>query len=342
MRKIFVVFVELLFLGLLATTVNAELGPKLGKEQKQSMSVGKEKSITTEKNKEKKKTKGKKKENKIEFAISEGLEKTINNALSQKDNQDFTIEIAASDLILPAVLELEEQEIAPFSDCKLFARPPVLKDIGVNFEVEQGIIDVTTKEYFEQQAKQQGIAEIDYQALKKYVYCGFEYASILGCAVKEIQGLYINFQGWLGFEDMQKIAKKAILKCINTKENKTLRRLAFKTPCYWKESISSLRCGGVVVTFLPFSIKIGSMQVLGEGKFCGLGGTFKLSSAFSLDQSFSLVVKKAKNKNKAYSLAKYVENLESQGKIKKAALLKKKIVEQAKTGHISLSLSPSP
>ena len=105
-------------------------------------------------------------------------------------------------------------------------------------------------------------------------------------------------------------------------------------------NLNTLVCGGVVVSFNPFSVRIGSLQVWGEGKFAGLGGVWHVSSSFSLSKTFQDVLKQAKNKNEANILSDYVEKLESQGQLRKAALLKKKTIEQARTGHISLFIAP--
>ena len=104
-------------------------------------------------------------------------------------------------------------------------------------------------------------------------------------------------------------------------------------------NLNTLVCGGVVVSFNPFSVRIGSLQVWGEGKFAGLGGVWHVSSSFSLSKTFQDVIKRAENQNQAKTLSEYVEKLESQGQLRKAALLKKKVLEQARTGHVSLTLA---
>jgi len=318
------------------------MGPNVGKEQKKAINIGKEKNLSVEKTKEKKETAGKRKEKRIEFTVSKSMERSITDAISVKNNQDLTIQISVSDLLSPTIIQFEQQHVAPFSSCKLYTNPPTLRDIGINFRHGK-IIDVSTKEYFEQQARQQDIAEVQYQKLKKYVDCAFQYADIMQCATIQLEEIATTLQNWIGIIDMRKYAQQAVQNCLRKKTTKitaaTALKSSFIVPCRWMGSLDNLRCGGTVVSFSPFSVRVGSLQIFGEGKFLGLAGTFRVSSAFSLDQTFAQVVRNAKNKNEAYSLAKYIENLESQGKFRKAAIIKKKVVEQAKTGHISLSLS---
>lgn len=312
-------------------------GPKIQHEEKQSMSIGKEKNLSTEKTKEKKESEGKRKEKKVEFSLSRSAEKSIGKALEQRKNSGFQIEISLSDVLIPQILALEKKDPF-FSSCRLYSNPPSLGDIGINF-VNDGIIDLTTQEYYEVQAKQQGIAQINYKDLKKYVLCAFDYAEILQQVVLKMKEL-AELQDWLGFEDLQYYAKKALEAAIKDYENMESLKKAFITPCRWMGDLQKLRCGGVVVSFEPFSVRIGSLELWGHGKFAGLGGSWHVSSSFSLSRTFQDVLRQAQNKNEVRMFSDYIEKLESQGQLRKAALLKKKVLEQARNGHISLVLAP--
>ena len=106
-------------------------------------------------------------------------------------------------------------------------------------------------------------------------------------------------------------------------------------------------CGGVLVEVQAspsemqssFSVWLGSMEIYGR-KLAGLGGTYDLNAAWSLDSAWEKLTRNSKTRNLVLTIAEYVDRLEAEGKIVRASMVKKKALLAAKSGRIGLVVSP--
>ncbi len=319
----------------------AIIGTGTGEEKKQG--ITKEKQLEAEKNKEKRKSKGKKEEKTISTKVSKEIRDSVRKALSLRNDRTFEITLTASEIAFPVLAELEKANKDIFGKCKLISNPPVRSDLGINFTFGNGKwIDETAKEYWNSLAQANSVTppEVE-EKLKKYAFCAMEYskkiASALLCLREEIKDL----KDWIGLADV----KKLFHECLN-KEDKSITETvkSLKTlwgKCRFRGSLDNYVCGGFEVSINPLSIWVGKLHVFGENNFIGISATYRLSSVWSLDKAWETLKSKAKSNDKIKQIVNYVEKLESRGKVYKAALLKRKVLDQAKTGNIHISLTPT-
>ena len=343
MRKVLLILILLLFFypaGVMA-------GPSAGSRQQQRVEIGKDVSMGVEKTKEKRKQKGKRREIRIDTGITKATEKALHRQMSLRKNKDLVVEMSFQDLIMSVMVELEKKN-KKYSSCSLFSNPPVLSSIGINFEIEPGMIDLTKMEYWKQQAIQHGVASpsvVNYKVLNQIINCSFEYAIIIGSALLKLEDTMKSLSGWAGIQDLRKWIKTILYHNMVDPGIKNMLgsiKSLYLTPCRFYGDIHTLKCGGILVSFSPFSVRtVQGFEIFGH-KFAGLGGSWRVSSAFSLDQAFQTICRYNKSNNYIKTVARYVEDLESKGKIKRAALIKKKVINQAMEGHISINLSPNP
>jgi len=343
-RKVFLLF--LLFVITFSGTGWSSLGPSMGHEESKSKSIHKEKGLSVEASKEKKQSQGEKVEKGKQEEIAKSLQETAKRALSRRKDRNFQLSLGLQDILFPVVADLERQGVGIFGECKLVTRPPRLQDLGINWEIERGMIDVYLKEYYENKASQGSIAEINENEIKRITYCALQYAVILGTAGMEIKKLIETVgNDWLGYVDLVKAARIAILKALkkpdrSLQENMEIVKESFHVPCTFRGKIDSLLCGGLTIDVRPrLTVWLGSgMQVYGD-QFMGIKGGWTVSSAWSLDRAFEKLVSNSKTKKITNSVAKYVDKLEVQGKVIKASILKKKALEAAQNGKTSFFLS---
>jgi hypothetical protein len=111
--------------------------------------------------------------------------------------------------------------------------------------------------------------------------------------------------------------------------------------CRFRGSLDNYVCGAFEVSINPLSIWVGKLHIYGENNFLGISATYRLSSIWSLDKAWETLKSQAKSNDKIKQLVNYIEKLESQGRVYKAALLKRKVLDQARSGSINISLTPT-
>lgn len=343
-----VIFTLLLLLAF-TTPSSYGMGLSLGQSQGQETGIGSEKAVGVEVQREKRKSKGKKEESRSEERESQEIREAARKALARRQDSSLRVSISLPDLFYPIVAQFEGEGVSPFADCRLVSKPVRLLDLGVSFEVAPGIIDLIVKEYYENQAKMGGAVDLDRKEVNRVVYCALEYAAILGSAALKIQeSVHEIGADWLGLADLQKFARKFILESIRSPNIEirsvveTARQAYTPVRCRFLNSLDSFLCGGLVVSLRPLlSIRLGELELYGA-KFAGIGGEWNVSAGWSLDKAFEKLTATAKSSSKLTSIANYVDRLESEGQVAKAASIKKRVLKAASTGKLDLILSPTP
>ena len=310
----------------------------------------KEKGLGLEKTKERRRTEGERKGHRVEIRLSHEAGEAVSKALSLRGVKDYTVEVYISDLLRTVAVKLERKDQGVFGRCRLFTDPPSISALGLKFEVLPGVIDVTAKEYYETQAAAGTSAALDDSVLRRYVVCALDYARILGTTALKLEG-YVHAVGpdWLGFSDLLRYTQTTVENALahdslepGIEEMISVARETFFTPCRFKGNIYTFNCGGIFVFMRPvFSVKLGETELFGS-TFCGISGTFRVSSVWSLDRAWEKFLREVGGKSELDELARYVENLEAQGEIRRASMLKKKILSQAERGRINIDLSALP
>jgi len=319
-------------------------GPSAGVNEEKRKGITKEKTLEAEKTKEKKKTKGKKEEKHVSVRLTKEVKEAVNKALALKDDKSFTVTLTISDIAFPVLLELEKRNVEPFSSCKLISNPPTLPGVGINY-VTDGIIDVIAKEYWTGMAAQDAFLPDEVSnRIKKLALCAINYAEKIGSAVICLKKELKKLKNWVGITDVRKLFRE----CLKKPEYSGVKQICEQAKkligkCRFKGDLNHFLCGGLKVTISDgISVKFGKIFIYADNHFAGMSAEYKVSSAWSLSKAWEKVKEKLKAHEKTKQLVKYVDYLEAKGKVYKAALLKKRVLDQARTGRLDLTLSPNP
>lgn len=339
----------LLLLGLLLLTAipaPCGTGPSIGQGEKKGIEIGKEKNRTLERSRERKKTTGGRREERTEESASRALRRVAKEALNLRDDASLRVRVPATDLLLPLVLEMERKGVEPFASCRLLSDPPKLADLGLKTELAPGLVDATLREYLENRAATGAAAEIDPRETRRIVNCAVRYGTVLASA-SLLLGNLVNDLGedWVGLADLERFAPKAIRTSVSSPDPTvsflSKRALsAFRLPCRFNGRIDSFRCGGIVLDVRPtLSVRLGNLTLYGDAPF-GVRTEWHVSASWSLDRAFEKLASDSRTRNLVKAVSDYVEELEAEGRLVKASLLKKKVLTLAREGKADLLLAP--
>ena len=341
--------ITLLLLGLLlltATPAPCGTGPSIGQGERKGMEIGREKSGTLERSRERKKTTGGRREERTEESASRVLRMVAKEALNLRDDASLRVRVSATDLLVPLVLRMERGGVEPFASCRLISDPPKLADLGPRLELAPGLVDATLREYLEGRAAAGAVSEIDPRKTRRIVNCAVRYGVVLASA-SLILGNLVNDLGedWVGLADLERFAPRALRLSVSdpdpTLSSLSERALsAFALPCRFVGRIDSFRCGGIVLKLRPtLTVHLGSLTLYGDAPF-GVRTEWHVSASWSLDRAFEKLASDSRTRNLVKSVSDYVEELETEGKLVKASLLKKKVLTLAREGKADLVLAP--
>jgi len=318
----------------------------------------KEKSQSLKKSHEQKDTKGKKK---IDTA-SIGRDKTdsdtikaIGQAMSSA-GADVTMPLEV--VFLDRIAELEK-DTNPFAQCKVVTAPKPGRDFGLSAEVRPGVIDTIKADYLAKAAQSSSyIADIaDEPGIRSYRDCLAYYGAVIAQAylnlTQDLQSLKIsvlkgrngeiNVKG-MGYDDFILLADAALQKALQGFSNGTIKRVYERVindtaGCQFDRSVENIKCGSSLMTLgtIP-KLAYGGIHIYG-GQYMGYQGSYKLSKSWSYQDAIEKLKATSKYSKWAAEVAKYSEELESQGRTKEATMVRKKAWEIAKSGKQTVNVS---
>ncbi|MEW6740964.1 MAG: hypothetical protein AB1325_13815 [Nitrospirota bacterium] len=334
----------------LDTSVDTGKTQKTDKEQSQSIKKSKEEKETEGKKKSKTTTTGK------DLTDSEAI-KAIGQAMRQSGSS-VTLPLEA--VFLDRIAEMEK-DTELFARCKIATNPKLGRDFGLSGETHPGVINVVRAENLTAAAKANSyltsIPFADERSIRRYRNCLVEYGAIIAQAylyltadlndlkvsVSKDQDGNINVKG-MGYDDFIILADSALQKALRGITNQTIKRTYDRatndtSPCQFDRSIENIKCGSslMVLGGKP-QLYISGIQWYGE-RFAGYQGSYKVSKSWSYQDAIEKLKSTSKYSKWASEVAKYAEELESQGKTKEATLVRKKAFELAKSGKQAVSPS---
>jgi hypothetical protein len=327
-------------------------------DTQKSIKTDKEKSQSLKKSQEQKDTKGKKKSD----TASIGRDKTdsdtikaIGQAMSSA-GADITMPLEV--VFLDRIAEFEK-DTNPFAQCKVVTAPKPGRDFGLSAEVRPGVIDTIKADYLAKAAQSSSyIADIaDEQGIRSYRDCLAYYGAVIAQAyiylTQDLQDLKvsvtksrngeINVKG-MGYEDFILLADAALQKALQGFTNGTIKKVYERIvndigACQFDRSVENIKCGSSLITLgtIP-KLAHGGIHVYG-GQYMGYQGSYKLSKSWSYQDAIEKLKATSKYSKWAAEVAKYSEELESQGRTKEATMVRKKAWEIAKSGKQTVNVS---
>ena len=176
--------------------------------------------------------------------------KTKSNSVTNAKNLDkFSV-------IIQNLIYLEQSDVYPFSQCKLFTEPKRLKDFDLNCNV--GASMLTTKcQYLDSLAKNQSeVEQASYNAeekIKNYIKCGLLYSAIIVNSIKNNP------------KNILKIKDKSIIKFYNNLS----QNLDYDT-CYFNGTLTSVQCGSITANISSIlKMNVSTAGLLNEKDYLG-------------------------------------------------------------------------
>jgi hypothetical protein len=213
------------------------------------------------------------------FLISKGWAlETVKQDLrkiSIQDSFDLTIDVAS--LFVPAIIELEQENIGFFGKCKVFSDPLTPEKLGIKWE-EYGIIDPIKQAYLESLAKSYGSAGyvVDEEKLIEYANCLKDYGVFIARAVMNFRGS-LKQSGKIKLEELKALLEKSTKKQARNKTINQIARMEVKGPC--KLASGGFLCGGFFIKLdPPQELRLQNLTVFGQ-TFLGTNAAIRLTKA---------------------------------------------------------------
>lgn len=142
----------------------------------------------------------------------------------------------------------------------------------------------------------------------------------------------------MGYDDFVMLADGALNRAIqNGITNQTITRMhdraiADTSHCQFERSIENIKCGSTLITISTKPTLIISGVTWYGDKFAGYQGVYKVSRSWSYQDAIEKLKSVSKYSKMAHEVSKFAEEMESKGRSKEAALVRKKAWELAKSG----------
>ena len=351
MKELIVVLTILIFAGnifAIDTSVDTQKSIKSDKEKSQSL----------KKSQEQKDTKGKKKSDTVSIGRDKTDSETIKAIGQAMSSAGADVTLPLEVVFLDRIAELEK-DTNPFVQCKVVTAPKPGRDFGLSAEVRPGVIDTIKADYLAKAAQSSSyLADIaDEPGIRSYRDCVAYYGSVIAQAylnlTQDLQDLKasvtksksgeINVKG-MGYDDFILLADAALQKALQGFTNGTIKRVYERVindagACQFDRTVENIKCGSALITLgtMP-KLAHGGIHVFG-GQYMGYQGSYKLSKSWSYQDAIEKLKATSKYSKWANEVAKYSEELESQGRSKEATMVRKKAWEIAKTGKQTVNVS---
>lgn len=252
---------------------------------------------------------------------------------------------------------LEQSGQQPFAMCSVISRPRLARDFGLSAEIRPGVIDTIKAGYLSQAAQSNAPVSslANEQALKYYRDCLAIYGALVRDAfmflsqdleaidaglVKDQRGI-VQIQG-LGYRDFRELAAGALDRALDELffDLDDFANYLTDDPCRFEGRPEAIQCGPVLMTLgTRPELTTPAMTIYGRDPG-GISGTYRISSSWSYSDALERMKSSSEFARFAEDVSKYVEEAESLGMSREAAMAKKKAVDLAASADASLSTAP--
>ncbi|MFN3481040.1 MAG: hypothetical protein ACK415_11760, partial [Thermodesulfovibrionales bacterium] len=277
--------------------------------------------------------------------------------LARSSGAEVSVDIMT--LFLQKAAELERRgDNSIFGKCQVISHPKLPPDFGITSQKGKAI-DIVRADYIQRSAASSARFSTigDEGKLLEYRDCLAEYGGIIGQAylnflddismiatfkkeknneVERIEGINYDELVRIASETWDRTVRDGITSQAIRDMVNTIRR---DRECTFDQRVEHINCGGLSITLSSSpSLVYGATQFYG-GKYAGFSGTYRVSTTWSYMQAVELLRSTTKYARIAQEVASYTEQLEAQGKVRDAVMVRKNLWEMAKTGKSTVSLN---
>ncbi len=245
-------------------------------------------------------------------------DKSVQKKQSQEHGRSTEVTLSLDALFKPVLLQLE-QEVPPWSTCRVMSNPMLPADIRLAAVDKDGFIDTVRAEIINQAAAaNMDISAVgaDERRLQDWIQCLALYGSVIGQAYSNLQtslpkvvkigrgkdAVVISGLDQESMVVMSKIETDKVL--ASSVKNKRIRRLYHqilenKSPCRFGNSKEQLVCGPVSVVLAPRTkMFISGVEFFGD-QFAGYAGTIKLHAGSNESKDKVMAIRRSWDKDQS-------------------------------------------